>query len=153
MVLSFRCDIPPPPPPVAQFETKRLEITANITNITADGNVTITFSSALIIPKVNLTEFPSLNVTVEGREVPVLELSIKPGLDSNEKYLEFNWTMIEFNTTNLTLDLNFKYPKMVSYHKLRDYLTAKINGNDYFADKRGNSIARGYKLESREILP
>ena len=83
----------------------------------------------------------------------MLELSIKPGLDSNEKNLEFKWKMIEFNNTNLTLHLNFKYPKMVSYHKLRDYLTAKINGNDYFADKRGNLIARGYELEPREIIP
>jgi hypothetical protein len=68
----------------------------------------------LEIPRVNLTEFAFLNATIEDREVPVLQLWIKPGLDSNEKYLEFNWTMIEFNTTNLTLQLNLKYPKKVS---------------------------------------
>jgi hypothetical protein len=39
-------------------------ITANITNVTDEGNVTITFSSNLTIPKVNLTDFPTLNVTV-----------------------------------------------------------------------------------------
>ena len=76
--------------------------------------MTISFSSKLEIPRVNLTEFAFLNATIEGREVPVLQLWIKPGLDSNEKYLEFNWTMIEFNTTNLTLQLNLKYPKKVS---------------------------------------
>jgi hypothetical protein len=85
MVLVFRCDAPPPSPPVVQAATKLKEITANISNITADGNVTIKFSSKLVIPKVNLSEFPFLNATVGGREVPVLELSIKPGLDSNEK--------------------------------------------------------------------
>jgi hypothetical protein len=68
MVLTFRCDDSPPPPPVAKVEIKPIEITGNITNITADGNVTITFSSTMIIPKVNLTEFPSLNVTVEGKQ-------------------------------------------------------------------------------------
>ncbi len=71
-------------------------------------------------PKINLTEFPSLNVTIEGKEMPVLELSIKPGLDSIEKYLKFDWTMIEFNTTNLTLHLNLKYPEIVSKNKLLD---------------------------------
>ena len=79
MVLTFRCDDSPPPPPAAKVEIKPKEITANITNITADGNVTIAFSSALIIPKVNLTEFPSLNVTVEGKQKPVMELLIQPG--------------------------------------------------------------------------
>ncbi len=107
-------------------------ITANITNITNDGNVTITFSSILVIPKVNLTEFPSLNVTVEGKVMPVLDLSINPGPDSILKYLEFTWTVIEFSTTNLTLHLNFTYPKIVSRHKLMDYLAAQINGNTFF---------------------
>jgi hypothetical protein len=51
-------------------------ITAKITNITVGGNVTITFSKKLQIPNVNLTEFPSLNVTVEGKAVPALELQI-----------------------------------------------------------------------------
>jgi hypothetical protein len=76
MLLLFRCDDSPPPLPFVEEAIKLLEITANITNITADGNVTITFSRNLIIPKVNLTEFPFLNVTVEGKDVPVLELSI-----------------------------------------------------------------------------
>jgi hypothetical protein len=132
MVLVFRCDDPPPPLPVVKVAIKPDAITAKITNNTADGNVTITFSSKLIIPKINLTEFPFLNVTLEGKDVHVLDLSIKPGLDSIAKYLKFKWTMIEFNTTSITLKLNFKYPKLVSKYKLRDYLTAQVNGNLYF---------------------
>ena len=104
MVLSFRCD-DPPQPEVVKEAIKPKEITANITNITDDGNVTITFSTRLKIPKVNLTKFPFLNVTVEGKLVPVLNLSIKPGRDSTQNYLKFNWTVIEFKTTKLTLKL------------------------------------------------
>ena len=65
MVLTFRCgdDVPPPIVAVETVAAKKM-ITAEITNITDEGNVTITFSSNLTIPKVNLTDFPTLNVTV-----------------------------------------------------------------------------------------
>ncbi len=75
MELTFRCDDPLPLEIVEKTKIPDA-ITANITNITSGGNVTITFSTKLKIPKVNLTEFPSLNVTVQGKVVPVLELSI-----------------------------------------------------------------------------
>jgi hypothetical protein len=65
MVLTFRCgdDVPPPIVAVETVAAKKV-ITAEITNITDQGNVTITFSSNLTIPKVNLKDFPALNVTV-----------------------------------------------------------------------------------------
>jgi len=56
--------------------------------------------------------------------VPSLQLSIEPGVDTSQKYLEFSWTMIEFNTNNLTLNLNFTFPRMVSKNKIKDYLYA-----------------------------
>jgi hypothetical protein len=64
MSLTFRCrdDVPPPIFAVETVAAKKV-ITANITNVTDQGNVTITFSSNLTIPKVNLTDFPTLNVT------------------------------------------------------------------------------------------
>ena len=66
MVLTFRCgdDVPPPIVAVETVAAKKKVITANITNVTDEGNVTITFSSNLTIPKVNLTDFQTLNVTV-----------------------------------------------------------------------------------------
>ena len=65
MVLTFRCGEFDPPPLVAvETVAAKKVITANITNITDQGNVTITFSSNLTIPKVKLTDFPTLNVTV-----------------------------------------------------------------------------------------
>ena len=76
MSLSFRCDYRPPGPKVVKSALKSDAITANITNITVNGNVTITFSKRLLIPNVNLTEFPSLNVPVQGKSVPALELQI-----------------------------------------------------------------------------
>ena len=75
MSLSFRCDYRPPVPKVVKA-IKLDAITAKITNITVRGNVTITFSKILQIPSANLTEFPSINVTVEGKAVPALELEI-----------------------------------------------------------------------------
>ncbi len=66
--------------------------------------------------------------------MPVLELSIKPWGDVVEKYLEFSWKMVEFNKTNMTLHLDFKYPKKVSENNILDYLKAKVNGNFYFQD-------------------
>ena len=85
MELSFRCDDPLPQPDV-EVAIKVKVITAKITNITADGNVTITFSSRLQVPKVNLTEFSSLNVTIDGKNIPALELSVNPGLETTKKY-------------------------------------------------------------------
>jgi len=51
-------------------------ITAKIADITANGNVTITFSRNLTIPVFNKTEFPQLRVTIERKSVPALELNI-----------------------------------------------------------------------------
>ncbi len=42
--------------------------------------------------------------------------------------------MIEFNTNNLTLNLNFTTPKMVSKNKIKDYLYAQINDDLLFSD-------------------
>jgi len=67
--------------------------------------------------------------------VPALQLSIKPGIETSQKYLEFSWTMIEFNTNNLTLNLNFTTPKMVSKNKIMDYLYAQINDDLLFSDR------------------
>jgi len=75
MLLEFRCDSPPPAP-YKKKPGMPEPISAKITNITANSNVTITFSKNLTIPKFNLTEFPRLNVTVEGKSVPALDLNI-----------------------------------------------------------------------------
>jgi len=64
MVLTFRCDNDTTPIVAVETVAAKKVITANITNVTDEGNVTITFSSNLTIPKVNLTDFPTLNVTV-----------------------------------------------------------------------------------------
>ena len=67
--------------------------------------------------------------------MPSLQLSIEPGVDTSMKYLEFSWTMIEFNTNNLTLNLNFTFPRMVSKNKIKDYLYAQINDDLLFSDR------------------
>ena len=67
--------------------------------------------------------------------MPSLQLSIEPGVDTSQKYLEFSWTMIEFNTKNLTLNLNFTFPRMVSKNKIKDYLYAQINDDLLFSDR------------------
>ncbi len=64
MVLTFRCRDDVPPIVAVETVAAKKVITANITNVTDEGNVTITFSSNLKIPKVNLKDFPTLKVTV-----------------------------------------------------------------------------------------
>ena len=134
MVLQFKCDVVFTPPPVVKKKVIPPAILANITNITSKGNVTVIFNSRLRVPKVKLTEFASLNVTVDGKTMPVLELSIKTWGNIVDKDLEFSWQMVEFNTANMTIHLDFKYPKRVSENNILDYLDAKINGNFYFRD-------------------
>jgi hypothetical protein len=73
--------------------------------------------------------------------MPVLELSIKTWGNIVDKDLEFSWKMVEFNTANMKIHLDFKYPKRVSENDILDYLDAKINGNSYFRDNYGNKIA------------
>ena len=55
-----------------------------------------------------------------------------------DKYLEFSWKIVEFNTTNMTLHLDFKYLKKVSENDILNYLKAKVNGNFYFQDDYGS---------------
>ncbi len=76
--------------------------------------------------------------------MPVLELTIIPEKKSNLKYSQFVWTVTEFNTTNLTLHLNFTHPEIISYNNLVDYLAVTINGNYLFLDENGFSIAQCY---------
>jgi hypothetical protein len=80
-------------------------------------------------------------VTVDGKTIPVLEFSIKTWGNIVDKDLEFSWKMVEFNTANMKIHLDFKYPKRVSENDILDYLDAKINGNSYFRDNYGNKIA------------
>jgi len=61
-------------------------ISAKITNITVNGNVTIAFNRKLTVPKFNLTEFPRLNVTIEEKTVPALELNIIGQDGKNQDY-------------------------------------------------------------------
>jgi len=48
--------------------------------------------------------------------------------------------MIEFNPRNLTMNLNFTNPKMISQDTINDLLYVKINDETLFSDRQGITV-------------
>ncbi len=78
-------------------------LTAVITSITQAGLMTVTFNEAITVPS-NYTTF---NDTI-------MNVTIKPGADSDINNLVFNWTLEDFTSSQMTLQVTFLYPLLIS---------------------------------------
>jgi hypothetical protein len=57
-------------------------------------------------------------ITLDEKVYPILRFTLLPGKHSDSKMLGFNWTFIEFKSTELLLKLDFENQNCVSSHNM-----------------------------------
>ena len=87
---------------------------AYIAFIEPSGLMHVKFNQKMKIPE-HPQYIQNETVTLADEKVyPILRFSIMPGNYSDSSRLTFNWTFVEFKTTELLVQLNFTEPQYVS---------------------------------------
>ena len=78
-------------------------------------------------------------VFINGSYWPILQIKVIPGRYSDNKLLKFNWTYVNFTSTELLIQLAFENVFDVSCHSMHlDSISVQIFGIYLFADTRAN---------------
>jgi hypothetical protein len=67
-------------------------------------------------------------VYVDDKLVPVVELKMKPGTESELQDLDFTWKCVDFKPTYMDISMNYTRYQNVSVHDSKDFLEVKFNG-------------------------
>ena len=91
-------------------------------------------------------------IEIDGLSYPMLELIVLPGKQSEKSMLKFNWTLVEYQTTQLLIQLDFENQNYVSSHSAdRDRIQVTIYGFQLFADSLGNFFSPPTILDPKEL--
>ena len=71
---------------------------------------------------------------------PIIELNMKPGLESNLEDLNFKWECIDFKPTYMDFQIYYERFMNVSIHDFKDALEVKFNGYHYFRSADNNEF-------------
>lgn len=70
---------------------------------------------------------------------PIILIEVVPGKLSTISQLNFNWSLVEYKTSELVLKLDFENKHVVSSHCMQtDAIRVTIYGYQLFADSLGN---------------
>ena len=58
----------------------------------------------------------SESVIIDGELYPIVKLEVLPGKQSDISQLKFNWTLVEFQVSQLLIQLDFENLNYVSCH-------------------------------------
>ena len=64
----------------------------------------------------NPEQLKSESVNLDGELYPMLKLEVLPGKQSEFALLKFNWTLVDYQATQLLIQLNFENVDYVSSH-------------------------------------
>ena len=68
-------------------------------------------------------------ITLDEEVFPILKLVVIPGKNSEARMLKFNWTFLEFKTTEMLIQLDFENKNYVSSHSSdKDQIQLTIYG-------------------------
>ena len=126
--------------------------TASIAKIDQTGVLRIQFDQKMKVPE-NSGRLKTESVIIDGESQPMLKIEVLPGKQSEMALLHFNWTLIEFQVTQLLIQLDFENKNYVSSHNsAREQIQVTIYGNQLFADSLGNLMSPSTVL-SPKYLP
>ena len=96
--------------------------------------------------KMKIPDFPEYiqneTITLDDVVYPILRLVVIPGKQSEMHMLKFNWTFVEFQTTQMLIQLDFENRNYVSqYSNNKDFIQLTIYGFQLFADSLGNFMS------------
>ena len=86
---------------------------------------------------------------MNSKVVPALEVIIIPGYYSDPKMLKFNYTITNYDPTQLNIQLNFENPLYVSSLDDPDMLQINFNAFFFFFTEFGKTVATGTTLQRR----
>jgi hypothetical protein len=64
--------------------------------------------------------------------MPVVQLTMKPGIQSDPGLLNFTWSCVEFTPFYMDFQINYTRHMNVSIHDFKDALKVDFVGNQYF---------------------
>jgi hypothetical protein len=77
-------------------------------------------------------------VYVDDKYEKILDIKMKPGLESNEEKLYFSWKCVDFKSTYMDFAVNYTYFDEVSVHDLKDSIEVIVHGYYYFRSVYNN---------------
>ena len=124
---------------------------AYIQSIEPTGLMRIKFNQKMKIPD-HPEYIQNETLTLEDVVYPILDMEVIPGKFSEMKQLNFNWTFVEFKTTEMLIQLNFENINVVSSHGMhKDSIQITIYGFQMFADTLGNYMSPGTILKPKKL--
>jgi len=91
-------------------------------------------------------------VFVDDIQQPILNLMMKPGLESDIDDLEFSWKCIDFKPSYMDFNINYTRYQNVSVHDYSDALEVKFNGYWYFRAADSNEfIEKSVSIISKPV--
>ena len=112
----------------------------------------ITFSEPIeLVP--NLTIITNGTVEVDGKTVPVLELRIEPGEDSDPAKMNFTFRAVAQTPRTLTLEMIFDDAIFVSAFGDKETLLVDFRDPLMFIGINGMVIEREHRNITREMPP
>ena len=123
-----------------EFETKEY-MRQNCTN----GGICLEEHRRLTVKTSNTTTdlYQALEIVNRGilkinnTFLPVVDLSMVPGSETNVTNLEFTWKCVDFKSEYMDFELNFSYFHEVSIQEFKDSLKVNFIGKQYFAADDG----------------
>jgi hypothetical protein len=105
--LHFRCDEKIDLPDATKVKDEGFNPsgdppTAKIRKITLDGLVFIKFNSTLKVPS-HPEKLENSTVFIGDNDYPALDVTIVPGMQSLSSNLKFNWTFVNFTSSELVI--------------------------------------------------
>jgi hypothetical protein len=76
-------------------------------------------------------------ISVNTTMYPIVDLHMIPGIDSDERHLNFTWICINFTNTYMDFAVNYTEYSNVSIHDAKDVLEISYNGREYFKSEDG----------------
>ena len=98
--------------------------------------MTIKFDTSIEVPE----ELQNGDVFI-NENFPFLDIQVRPGYYSNLNQLGMNWTLVDFSPDQLTIQLNFENPLVVSsLQDDSDSIEVTIMGYPWQIDRKLNNM-------------
>jgi hypothetical protein len=112
-----------------------VKLTATIERIDPDGKMTIRFDQKMTVPADTL-ELQNATITLNSTLYPALKIRLIPGLYSSVEPHDVNWTLVNFTTSRLVVQLYFQQPAIISsVIGSKDLLETTFYGYSWFRDQ------------------
>ena len=91
-------------------------------------------------------------IPLDKQMLPILDVNILPGVDTNSSLLNFTWECIDVTNHFLEFQVNYSNPKEISKHFNKDKIQVQFHGPQYFQAVTG-LVLQDDELQVQKRLP